>query len=132
MSYLKNKPVVYFFKPVEPTSKNPVYFRSPAGEVKIDQMGYVKGVDIGIKREKDRYTIEVKLPVSFFKNLKLKNGLTLAVDFALNFSDMSGRMNVLKIYWNAGMGDIVSDVPTEQKIYPWRWGTAIFINGKNK
>jgi hypothetical protein len=50
-----------------------------------------------IKIEKDFYTLEVKIPVSFFKNFRVKKGDRYACDFAINFSDNSGTINVLKV-----------------------------------
>jgi hypothetical protein len=125
-TYLKGKKVIYCFKPVEENSKNPVYFSSPAGNIRIDWTGYIEKADMEIKIEKDFYTLEIKIPVSFFKNFKVKKGDRYAGDFAINFSDDSGTINVLKVYWNEEYGGIVNDLPTEQKIEPAKWGIFEF------
>ncbi|MCM8785773.1 MAG: hypothetical protein NC827_04265 [Candidatus Omnitrophica bacterium] len=126
MTYLKDKKTIYCFKPVDKYSKEPVYFSSPATSIKIDWTGYVLGSDMEIKREKDLYILEVKIPVSFFKNFNIEKGMRVSGDFAINFSDESGTINVLKVYWNQEYGGIVNDIPTEQRLEPDRWGIFEF------
>ena len=121
-TYLQGKKIIYCFKPVDENSKSHLYFSSSATSIKIDWAGYVEGSDMEIKKGKDFYILEVKIPFSFFKNFKIEKGEEYAGDFAINFSDDSGTINVLKLYWNEEYGGIVNDLPTEQKIEPDRWG----------
>lgn len=126
MTYLKDKKVIYCFKYIDKNSKNHSYFSSPAGTVRIDWTGYIEGSDMEIKRYNDFYTLEVKIPLKFFKNFNIERGMRISGDFAINFSDESGTINVLKVYWNEEYGGNVNDIPTEQKIEPYRWGIFEF------
>lgn len=126
MTYLKNQKVIYCFKYIDKDSKNPLFFSSPTGTIRIDWTGYIKGADMEIKRYEDFYNLEIKIPIKFFKNFEIEKGMRLTGDFAINFSDDSGSINVLKVYWNEEYGGIVNDIPTEQKIEPDRWGIFEF------
>ena len=128
MTYLKNtKPVVYGYHPI--SKGTPRYISHPTGawKTRMDESGEIKHASFSIKRREDNsgYGAEASIPWSYFDGFRPASGLKLPFNFAINFSDSSGRNNMAKAWWSGG-GTMVTDISIELKLNTDIWGYAIF------
>lgn len=122
----KGKNYIFAYRPEVKNIEKPQFIlQSPVYKTEIDWCGEVKEGFFQTRFiDKETYILEAKIPLKFL-NLKIEKGKETIGDFALNFSDPSGEINVAKVYWQSG-GAIVTDIPLEAKIFPDRWGIIEF------
>ena len=128
MTVQQGKPAVFGFRQQKAGVTDSTSITAAGGISKIGMawMGPVRGADLVVTEGRDpqgnrNYTAEVKIPWAFFDSLKPANGLKLAMDVAVDFSDPSGSRNMSKVWWHRG-STMVSDLPTELRFDRDRWG----------
>jgi len=128
MAIQQGKPLVYAFRQQKAGVTDQTMITAAGGSTKIGMawMGPVTGADMVVTTGNDpqgfkSYTAEVKIPWAFFDGLTPKEGLKLAADVAVDFSDPAGARNMAKVWWHRGSSQ-VTDLPTELRFERDRWG----------
>jgi len=128
LTYLQNeKPVVFAYHPV--STGEPKYISHPSGawRTRVDEAQVIPEAQFAAQRnpEEGYYTAEARIPLKFFPDFQPQPQMKIPFNWALNFSDMSGQKNIMKLWWN-GTNTMCTDVPHELRLYTSTWGWAIF------
>ena len=126
------------FRAVVPGTKEPVKYESPVGSATIDQVEdlsdqvQLAGDKHVEKTEKTRRGVPVILKYSDYEfsvplsalGLSVREGLSIRADVGL----LVGQSGVTsdRIYWHNKSASMTSDLPTEARLTPNRWGTWQF------
>ncbi len=119
---MQGKNVAVAFRPKVAQGAQPVWFRSPSGQLALDKVELLTDVPIAVELTPNGYRLEAGVPWS-------QLGLTAQVkqfglDLSVNFSDASGQHNTARIHWGRAGGAQVYDLPTEARFEPGTWGVA--------
>ncbi len=71
------------------------------------------------------YTVLLRLPLAEL-GLDQATGQTLRGVLGVIYSDPSGTNRAARLYWHDKQTGLVSDVPSEARLVPGRWGTIMF------
>jgi hypothetical protein len=122
VAFVEGKPVATLYRAVAadgPKAEH-VLFESPIGKVAFDQVRSV-GERIQLARVKDH--VECAIPLNVF-NLKPAVGMQLLADVGV-LRGQGGR-TVQRSYWSDKSTVLVSDLPSEARLHPDRWGSWVF------
>ncbi len=101
----------------------PATFRSPSGQLTLDQVRETQAVPATVTVTEKGYRLRAAIPWS-------ASGLAptaerFALDVSVNFSDPAGQRNVARLHWGRNGGAMVYDLPSEARLEPETWGTAV-------
>lgn len=113
-----------YVRPGTPESGKAVY-TSPGQVTVIDRVIMPEGVEVGVKRDGKRFTLEARIPAKMLQ-LELKPNLRLRGDVGRVWSDQTGTTRVNRTYWSNPNTKIVKDLPSEARLQPNLWGELIF------
>ena len=126
------KPVamVYRYKVDNAPPDKRAHFTSPVGEVYIDVVEEVKGVELAVNSELDekgkpRIIIEAAIPWASMGVRSPYIGQRLRGDIGLLQSDQHGMRTMSRLYWAGKTATVVADIPSEARIVPSTWGEFI-------
>lgn len=121
------RPLVLAYRPDVPGTANPTVFTSPVGQFRCDVVAPVANAALVFRNRKDGkgYTAELAVPLADLKPLAPRAGLKIRFDVGANFSNRSGTLNAIKIYWTRREA-MVRDIPTEARFFRDKWGTLRF------
>ena len=122
VSVMDGKPVAVLYRYVVPGTAKPEEFSSPVGTTKINRVTVLKTARIGLKRQPDRYAVEIAVPLADL-GCTLTKGVSLRGDVGVIYSDRLGLKNELRMYWSNKATGIVTDIFSEAAIQPHLWGT---------
>ena len=122
-SVMDGKPVAVLYRAIEPGTKTPVEFRSPARTVKIDRVEQLAAADIKIVRDVTGYTLEAAVPLA---TVGLEPKATrLRGDIGVILSDAAGARTNQRSYFYNEATNIVMDIPDESAFHVDRWGKVV-------
>jgi hypothetical protein len=76
---------------------------------------------VAIDRQADRYAVRAVVPLVAL-GFAPQPGRTYRGDFGIIYSDRSGQVNELRMYWANQATGLVSDLALEAQIEPRAWG----------
>jgi len=105
------------------TGAQPVTFRSPSGEVRLDKVEATDTLPVKITVHPGGYTLVAAIPwqVTGLTSQSERFGL----DISVNFSDPAGQRNVARLHWGRNGAAMVYDLPSEVRIEPDTWGIGV-------
>jgi hypothetical protein len=115
------KPTAVLYKFVS-ADKRPRLFTS--GVIKgyqVDWVDVLTDADIKVRLDKDRYTVEVAVPLATL-GLAAKPGQLLHGDVGVTHGEAGGTRTKLRSYWSNQQTGLVDDVVFELKLTPANWG----------
>lgn len=125
------------FRPKLPDGKEkkPFEFASPVSRFTIEYVAPLKlenAVSFWRWRSGLGYTCEARIPLTELPELGVpKGGLAaekrIRFDCGVIYSNRGGNSRVKRAYWRQDTADVhcVTDLPTEARLYPQLWGTAV-------
>jgi hypothetical protein len=116
----QGKPVAVLYDYVHPGAKEPVELTS-VKTTRIDRLDVLKNAKVAIDRTADGYTLRAAVPLSDL-GWEPQPGKTYPGDFGIVYSDKTGQINELRMYWSNHATGIVSDLSLEADIQPANWG----------
>lgn len=125
---LNGRPVVMRYVYVDPSAQEPpTAFVSPAGRLEIARIEEIADAKVEVKRRAGGYSARVDIPWHRLGEAKegFKGGLRRC-DAGVLFGDPSGTRVVRRQYLFDAESQAVSDIPSEARINPSRWGTCEF------
>lgn len=113
---------VVLYRPKVAAGAKPVSFRSPSGELRLDQVAETIEVATAVTVTAAGYRVVAIIPWAL-SGLDPSRG-PFGLDLSVNFSDPAGQRNVARLHWGRNGGAMVYDLPTEARFEPATWGTA--------
>ena len=135
------KIVIYRPKLADRAAKVPFEFASPVGMVPMDYVAELKPVENSQRpcsffrwQSGLGYTCEARIPLSALPEL----GMPVAADKKIKFdcgviySNIGGNNREKRVYWHQSDANsrCITDIPTEAKLSPQAWGTAVIAPKK--
>ena len=120
-SMYKGQPVAVLYdyqRPCEGT--DPVEFTS-VKTTRIECLKVLEEAKIAIERTDKGYTLVAAVPLKALR-WKPEVGTTYSGDIGIVYSDRTGEINELRMYWANKATGIVSDLSLEADIQPENWG----------
>ena len=124
ISVFQGNPIAVLYRYRVPGTEKPVEFASPVSTTKIDEVRILEDAKISIDRWGESYGVRVVVPLKEL-GFKPEPGKTYRGDFGVVYSDKSGRINELRMYWCNPVSGMVSDLASEANISPNSWGYFI-------
>jgi hypothetical protein len=120
-----NKPVVVRYRFVVPGAAEPKTFTSPTGSTTVDDIQVLETARVTIDRKEKSYRVVVNLS---WKELGLDShvGGDWRGDVGVILSDPTGARTVERRYYYDRNSSVVSDLSSEARVSPARWGTIRF------
>ncbi|HEX4147182.1 MAG TPA: sugar-binding protein [Pirellulales bacterium] len=121
VSVLEKKPVAVLYRYSVPGTTQPVTFTSPVGTTPIDQVEVLGDAQIAVDRSPTGYSVRVAVPL---KDLQFSPaaGKSYRGDVGVVYSDKTGNVDELRMYWANSVTGLVNDLFMEAKIVPAAWG----------
>ncbi|NOY81841.1 MAG: hypothetical protein GXP31_12670 [Kiritimatiellaeota bacterium] len=120
-SVFDGNPVGVLYRYKVPGAKKTAAFASPGQKIGIDEIRVLSDAQIAVDRRVDGYSLRASVPLAAL-GFQPRSGQRYAGDFGIVYSDRTGRINVLRMYWSNKATGIVSDLPSEARIQPEMWG----------
>jgi hypothetical protein len=122
VAFVDGKPVATLYRAVEADAPKAEYllFESPIGKVAFDRVRSI-GERIHLAQAKDH--VECAIPLNVL-DLKPTAGMELVADVGV-LRGREGR-TVQRSYWSNKASVLVSDLPSEARLHPDRWGIWVF------
>ena len=121
VSVFEGKPVAVLYRYRAPGVEKPVEFASPVTTTTVDEVRILHKARVVIDRAARRYTVRVAVPLADL-GFSPEPGKVYRGDFGVIYSDASGRINELRMYWANRATGIVSDLAIEARVEPRWWG----------
>lgn len=127
-SVVNDEPVcmLYRYRSQGPSTVEPTVFRSPVGEITIDEVRSLGEAKIAFKRLQQYWTIEAAIPWSALGHKAPTKSLSLRGDLGAIESDPQGVTTIARYYWANQSQVILSDLPGEARVQPALWGEFRF------
>ncbi|MDB6167946.1 MAG: carbohydrate binding protein with domain, partial [Verrucomicrobia bacterium] len=121
------QPVAVLMQPVAPNAVKELAktYSSPVGSRKFDRVEVLKGAQVVITKEKEKYTVEAAIPLAAL-GLKPEPALEVKGDAGYISSDAAGITNTARTYWSNQNTGLVNDLPGEAALRPGEWGRFQF------
>lgn len=112
---------------VDPAERSsPVEFVSPAGRTAIARIEEMEEAQVTVVRRRGGYSLTAVIPwKALGETPPFKGGLRRG-DAGVVFGDESGTRVVRRAYLFDAEGEVVSDMPTEARVNPSKWGDFRF------
>ncbi len=120
-SVFNDKPIAVLYRYKAPGAAVPTPFTSPVTTTNIDVVKILDSAKITVSRQGDRYTLRATVPLQEL-GFAPTAGQTYRGDFGVIYSDRTGRINELRMYWCNPVTGMVNDLAIEAKIEPQFWG----------
>lgn len=121
ISVFQDKPVAVLYRYKVPGTTEPVAFSSPVGTTRIDEVKVLGDAKIAIDRYGEGYNVRVAVPLKDLSFTPTPDK-TYRGDFGVVYSNKSGTLNELRMYWANPITGMVSDLFSESQINPPTWG----------
>jgi hypothetical protein len=127
-SVVNDEPVcmLYRFKGDKQSAVEPTVFRSPVGEITIDEVRPLREAKVAFNRLPRYWTIEAAIPWSALGYKAPTKSLSLRGDVGVTESDPQGISTVARYYWANRTQVVLSDLPGEARVQPSLWGEFRF------
>ncbi|MBN1510579.1 MAG: hypothetical protein JXB13_01060 [Phycisphaerae bacterium] len=116
----QGNPVAVLYDYRHPGARAPVELTS-VKTTRIDRLETMEQAIVDIQRTGDGYTLCAAVPLADL-GWAPKPGITYPGDFGIVYSDKTGQINELRMYWSNKATGIVSDLSLEADIQPGNWG----------
>ena len=121
LSVFHEKPVAVLYRYKVPGTTQPLDFSSPVGTTHIDQVKVLEDARILISRKENSYTVCASIPLSDL-GFSPEAGKSYRGDFGVVYSDKTGTIDELRMYWANPINGMVNDLFSESQIQPGNWG----------
>ncbi|MDD4932597.1 MAG: FlgD immunoglobulin-like domain containing protein [Methylacidiphilaceae bacterium] len=121
LSVYQGRPIAVLYRYRAPGSKEPAEFASPIGVTRIDRVETLADARVRIEPEGDGYSLYAAVPLREIGFHPVPGGVYRG-DFGIIYSDRSGTIDELRMYWANRQTGLVSDLASEAAIEPSRWG----------
>ncbi len=121
LSVFQEKPVAVLYRYKTPGTAHPISFSSPVGTTRIDQVKVLEDARISIVRQNNSYTVCAAIPLSDL-GFSPEEGKSYRGDFGVVYSDKTGTIDELRMYWANPINGMVNDLFSEAQIQPGNWG----------
>lgn len=125
VAMLNGKPVVVRYRFVVPGTATPATIASPTGKVTVDAITVLSMARVDVTREAKRCRVSIWLPWAELGLAGLPQG-ELRGDVGVILSDTTGSRAVARHYHFDRGSQVVSDLPSETRVDPSRWGVITF------
>ena len=123
VSVFGEKPIAVLYNYKVPGTEKPVEFKM-TGKTVVDLVKIIESAKINLTKRADGYRIEFSMPLSEI-NFAPEKGKRYKGDFGVVYSDKTGKINELRMYWCDPTGSMVNDIGLEAGIQPRFWGNFI-------
>ena len=100
---------------------NPVEFTSPVSTTRIDRVEVLADAQIAVDRSPAGYSVRAAVPLAAL-HFAPAVGKTYRGDIGIVYSDKTGAIDELHMYWANPVNGMVNDLSTEARITPATWG----------
>ena len=121
VSVFEKKPVAVLYRYSVPGTTEPVPFTSPIGTTRIDQVEVLADAQIAVDRSPTGYSLRLAVPLADL-HFSPAAGKSYRGDIGVIYSDKTGAIDELRMYWANSVTGMVNDLFTEAKIVPATWG----------
>jgi hypothetical protein len=118
--------MVYRYRMKSKSPQEPVVFRSPTGEIAIDEIQPLDVAKLAFIRGPRSWTIEAAIPWSALGVKAPTKTTRLRGDLGAIESDPQGTATIARHYWANRSQVILSDLPSEARVLPSLWGEFRF------
>ncbi len=124
---MNGRNVVMRYTYVDPSSKSPpVEFVSPAGRISVARVEEVRDASVKVDRRKGGYIARIDIPWSALGEKRPFAGGVRRADAGVIFGDSAGARVVRRQYLFDPGSQEVSDIPSETRVDPSKWGAFEF------
>jgi hypothetical protein len=120
-SIFHDVPIAVLYRYKVPGTVQPLAFSSPVGTTRIDQVEVLNDAKMNIVRSAGSYTVTASIPLADL-GLAPQAGKTYRGDFGVVYSDKTGNIDDLRMYWANPINGMVNDLFSEAQIQPGNWG----------
>ncbi|MCX7934779.1 MAG: hypothetical protein N3A66_05920, partial [Planctomycetota bacterium] len=127
VSRQKEKPVAVVYRPkVKGFQGEAAVLSSPTGKESFDAIELCERIGLEYKPKNGGFDAIVTMPLEVL-GWTPKPGQSLRLDFGYIFGNSEGTQASLRAYWcnNGRDANILNDVPSESRLTPAEWGTAL-------
>ncbi len=124
---LAGKPVAAYWQQQAETAENPTTYAVANNDANAQRFAVVRqlpGAKVATSVGIGTYTVLVTVPLADL-GLDSALGATLRGVVGVIFSDPSGNNRAARLYWHDKQTGLVSDVPSEARLQPNRWGPIV-------
>lgn len=121
LSVYEGKPMAVLYRYREPGAGEPFEFASPIGVTRIDRVETIQDAQVRIEPEPGGYSLFAAVPLAEIGFHPLP-GAVYRGDFGIIYSDRSGTIDELRMYWANRQTGLISDLASEAAVEPARWG----------
>jgi hypothetical protein len=134
ISMIKGTPVAVIYRPHVPGTppETQVRFTSPVGQIAIDQVTVLDHAAIAIRPDGNGWIVEAAIPWQQLGSEPPALAQHLKADIGILQSDEQGARTVSRLYWSGKTQTVVSDIPTEARLFPTLWGDLLTVDGDEK
>ena len=119
------KDTVILWKSRAETEENPTTYavaNNPANAVTYPVVKRLDNATVKVSTGFNSYSVLIKVPLAAL-GLNASLGSEIKGMVGVIFSDPSGTNRASRVYWHNKSTGLVSDVPSEARLDPSRWGT---------
>lgn len=119
------KPASVFWQVKADAKQNPTTYmvgNNPANATNFDVVQPMARATVKVATGFSSYTVLVRVPLADV-GLDKALGTDIRGIVGVIFSDPSGKNRASRLYWHDKQTGLVSDVPSEARLFPNRWGT---------
>jgi hypothetical protein len=123
----QGKPVAVIYRPkVKGFKGQPVVLRSPTGTESFDTIEVSDKVRLDYRKTPAGFSATVTIPLTVL-GWKPQPNSTVRLDLGYLFGNARGNQCARRAYWSntSATAGIIGDVPSESRLEPQQWGTAI-------
>lgn len=117
--------MLYRYRANKPVGE-PTVFRSPVGEITIDEVRAMSEAKTAFSRLAQNWTFEAAIPWRALGRPAPVKGLSLRGDLGVTESDSQGITTIARHYWANHSQVSLSDLPSEARVLPALWGEFRF------
>ena len=112
---------------VDPSAKGePMVFASPVGRTAVDRVEEITSAQVAVERRAGGYGVRIDIPwTALGEKVPFKGGVRRA-DAGVIFGDATGTRVVRRQYLFDDGSQEVSDIPSETRVNPSKWGRFEF------
>ncbi|VVM08216.1 partial gluconolactonase, partial [Methylacidimicrobium cyclopophantes] len=121
LSVCEGRPIAVLYRYRVPGTSEPSEFASPIGVTRIDRVEVLSDAQVRIEPELGGYSLYASVPLQKIGWHPVPGGVYRG-DLGIIYSDRSGTIDELRMYWANRQTGLVNDLASEAAIDPSRWG----------
>jgi hypothetical protein len=124
LSVYHGKPVAVLYRYKALGAPHPMGFTSPLGTTHVDSVAVLPDAQVAVERYTGGYRLRAAIPLTDL-GFSPQPGNTYLGDMGIVYSDPTGTIDTLRMYWANPVNAMVNDLSTEAQITPAAWGRFV-------